>query len=336
MKDRNDVKITIVCTSYNYGQYISRALDSFLQQKTNFPFDILVVDDGSTDDSMEILRDYKKRYPHQIRVVQNAQNIGVTKTWIAICKEVTAKYIARCDADDYWIDENKLQKQYDLLRENPHSKWCNTDFTIVDENDKVLYEKVFQNGPIPYADTYAKMLATKGMTLPSSWLVETQLMQEVNEQIDPNSVDDTYTIQLELFHKTALTFLSDATVAYRMTSNSDSRPVSVEKMEKRIQGLKETQLYYLKKYPQYHLQDIALLQVEREAEQELRAFHLHREIEKLQGLIQSQTAEIDTLNEELAEKTAEKNELLRQYQTVVSSRRWRLLTKLIQLLRRKK
>lgn len=345
-----DSKVTIVCTSYNYGQYISHALDSFLQQKTNFTFDILVVDDCSTDNSMEILKDYVERYPDKIRVVQNPQNQGLTRTWIAICKEVTAKYIARCDADDYWIDEYKLQKQYDLLESNPDSKWCNTDFNIVDENDVVVYEKVFQNGPIPYANTYAKMLATKGMTLPSSWMVETQLMQEVNDLIDPNSVDDGFPMQLEFFNRTELTFVPDATVAYRMTSDSDSRPVSPEKMEYRINGLKETQLSYLKKYPNKDIQEIAILQVEREAQQELRVFALRSEVNKLMEInqnhsqtiknqhdvIENQTVEIQQIRENLAEIIAEKEEILHQYNTVISSCRWVFTTKLINLFRRKK
>lgn len=345
-----DSKVTIVCTSYNYGQYISHALDSFLQQKTNFPYDILVVDDCSTDDSMDILRDYAERYPDQIRVVQNSENKGITRTWISICKEVTAKYIARCDADDYWIDEYKLQKQYDILESNPQSKWCNTDFNIVDENDVVVYEQVFQNGPIPYANTYAKMLATKGMTLPSSWMVETELIQEVNGLIFPDSVDDTYSIQLELFNKTELTFVPDATVAYRMTSNSDSRPVSPEKMEYRINGLKETQLAYLKKYPHKDVQEIAILQVEREAKQELRVFALHNEVNYLteinhnntqeiqnqKDVIENQNEEIKVIKEKLIQVTAEKESLYHQYNTVINSRRWRFTTKFINLFRRKK
>lgn len=331
-----DSKVTIVCTSYNYGQYISHALDSFLQQKTNFAFDILVVDDCSTDYSMDILQDYAEWYPDKIRIVQNPENKGLTKTWIAICKEVTAKYIARCDADDYWIDENKLQKQYDLLESTPGSKWCNTDFNIVDENDTVIYENVFHNGPIPYANTYAKMLATKGMTLPSSWMVETTLMQEVNEIIDPTSVDDGFPMQLEFFNKTELTFVTDATVAYRMTSNSDSRPVSPEKMEYRINGLKKTQLFYLNKYPNKDIREIAILQVEHEAQQELRLFGLHSEVNKLKELEESSSQLIEKQKEEIEHLRTEYQKISEHYHAVISSRRWMLTTKFINLFRRKK
>lgn len=338
-----DSKVTIVCTSYNYGQYISHALDSFLQQKTNFAFDILVVDDCSTDDSMAILSDYAEKYPDKIRVVQNAQNQGLTRTWITICKQVTAKYIARCDADDYWIDAYKLQKQYDLLESTPNSKWCNTEFNIVDEKDEVVYENVFQNGPIPYANTYAKMLATKGMTLPSSWMVETKMMQEVNELIDPNSVDDGFPMQLEFFTRTELTFLPDATVAYRMTNNSDSRPQSREKMEYRINGLKETQLSYLKKYPNKDIQEIAILQVEREAEQELRAFSLQNEVSQLREeklefiqLLEEKDCENVFLKRIIDHIKADNEHLHQQYSAVVNSRRWRIPTKVINLFRRKK
>lgn len=334
-------QVTVVCTSYNYGQYIAHALDSFLSQRTDFEFDILVVDDCSTDNSLEILEEYRKRFPSKVKVVQNKENKGLTKTWIDICKQVTAKYIARCDADDFWIDEYKLQKQFDMLESSPTSKWCNTDFHIVDENDAILYENVFKNGPIPYANTYEKMLATKGMTLPSSWMVETELMQMVNNIIDPSSVDDGFPMQLEFFNMTELTFISEATVAYRMTQNSDSRPQSSEKMNHRINGLLETQLFYLNKYPQRDMQEIIKIQFEQDAKQELRAFEMHKEIMRLRRQVSEQIESISQQSDEIVklseivEHIKSDNERLQQeYSVVINSRRWTIPTKLINLFRR--
>lgn len=315
-------QVTVVCTSYNYGRYISRAIESFLNQKTSFEFDILIVDDCSTDDSVEILRSYQERFPDKIRLHLNQHNQGITKTWIEICDQVTAKYIARCDADDFWIDEYKLQKQYDLLESNPNSKWCNTDFNIVDENDVVIHEQVFQNGPIAYANTYEKMLATKGMTLPSSWMIETALMQEVNHIIDPESVDDGFPMQLEFFHVTDLTFVKDATVAYRMTSNSDSRPVSPEKMKYRIDGLLKTQLDYLDKFPHQNMQEIAKIQAHHDAKQELKIFELSNMVHDLK-------AHNHHLQSQLATSEKEKEDFAHRYHSVVHSRRWTIPTRII-------
>ncbi|HFI0149475.1 TPA: glycosyltransferase family 2 protein [Streptococcus suis] len=275
------IGVSVICTSYNYEQYISVALDSILKQKTNFDFEVIVVDDCSTDSSRTILEAYREQYPNSIRLFFNEKNKGLTRTWIDICKEARGKYIARCDADDYWIDEYKLQKQYDLLESDDTLLWSNTSFNIVDENDQVLAEDVFRNGPIAYANTYEKMLATKGMTLTSSWMVDTKLMQEVNQVIDPDSVDDGFPMQLEFFQKTKLAFVDEVCVAYRMTSNSDSRPVSEEKMLHRINGLLKTQLEYLAKYPQENMSEIANILVRHDAKQEERIYYLSKQISEL-------------------------------------------------------
>ncbi|MFC2366214.1 MAG: glycosyltransferase family 2 protein, partial [Streptococcus mutans] len=102
---------------------------------------------------------------------------------------------------------------------------------------------------IPFMDSYEKMLALKGMTMASTWLVETKLMLEINDRINKDAVDDTFNIQLELFKKTKLAFLRDSTTVYRMDAESDSRSKDSEKLAQRFDRLLETQLEYIEKYP---------------------------------------------------------------------------------------
>lgn len=345
----SNLMVSIICTSYNYAEFIERAIDSFLAQEVDFPYEIILVDDCSTDNSRAIIQSYAQKHPDLIRVFLNEENKGITRTWIDICKEVRGKYIARCDADDYWIDPKKLQKQVDLLEANPDSKWCNTSFNIVDENDQVTAEDVFKNGPIAYANTYEKMLATKGMTLASSWLVETKMMQEVNEIIDPTSVDDGFPMQLEFFRRTTISFVPEPTVAYRMTSDSDSRPRSEEKMLHRIDGLLKTQLEYLDKYPDQDMAEMTDILVRHDAKQEKRIYYLSREfhqqkekIDELLGEVQNThnllKQEVNSSLEAhklLDQERAEKAHWQSEYQKVITSKRWTIPTKIINFFRRK-
>ena len=242
-------KVSVICTNYNKGKWIADAIDSFLRQKTNFEFEIILVDDCSTDESVDIIRNYGQRYPDKIRTFFNSENQGIAKTWVAICKEARGQYIARCDGDDYWIDDEKLQKQVDLLETTPNSKWSNTEFDIVDSFGRTTQADVFKNQVIPLLTSYEEMLVLKGMTMASTWLVDTELMHEVNDLIDINTADDTFNIQLELFRRTTLSFLPDSTTVYRMDPESDSRTQDDARLQRRFERLLQTQLEYLEKYP---------------------------------------------------------------------------------------
>ena len=239
--------VSVVCTNYNKGEWISQAIESFLRQKTNFEFEIIVIDDCSTDNSPDIIRKFAEENDN-IKAFFNSKNMGITKTWIKICKKAKGKYIARCDGDDYWIDELKLQKQVDLLEKSKNSKWCNTDFSTIDENGEILSEKSFESGHIKMSKNFTEMLVSKGFTNASTWLVDAELMHEINDVIDTETSDDTFNIQLELFARTELTFLPENTSVYRVNQGSDSHPKDMSKVIVRNKKLLDTQIYYLDKY----------------------------------------------------------------------------------------
>lgn len=113
--------LTIVCPTFNQIGYISQTLDSILAQKTNFPFEILVNDDCSTDGTTQLVESYVARYPGIIRPFYHAENQyskGITCT-PRIFKHARGKYIAFCEGDDYWVDPHKLQIQVDFLESHP-------------------------------------------------------------------------------------------------------------------------------------------------------------------------------------------------------------------------
>lgn len=253
-----DLKVSVVCTNYNKGDWIKDALDGCLMQECSFDYEILVIDDCSTDKSRKIIEDYAKKYPKKIRAFYNKKNLGITKTWIKICKEAKGEYIARCDGDDYWTKKDKLQMQIDALKKAKHSKWCSTDYDVVNEQGIVTNKSAIETGFINRPKSYAEQLVTKGMTMSSTWLVDAKLMQEINKEIDPNTADDTFDIQLELFYRTKPTYVSSSTTAYRITDVSDSRPSSDKQIVKRREKLLKTQKSYLNKYPNFEYKEIII------------------------------------------------------------------------------
>ena len=255
--------VSILCTVYNKEPWLVQTIESFLAQETDFPVEILLIDDASTDGSKSIIEDYQARYPEQIRAFYNVENLGIAKTWVAICQEARGFYIARCDGDDFWLDQHKLQKQVALLKDRPQSRWSNTDFDLYNEKGQLISQAGVENGTIPLADSFEKMLATRGFTMASTWLVERDLMLEVNAELDLTTSDDTFNLQMDLFQRTELAYLPEATVAFVINQGSDSRPKDFERIAQRFNRLMETQNHYLDKYPNSNYREMLSLLLER-------------------------------------------------------------------------
>ncbi|MCR5125739.1 MAG: glycosyltransferase [Treponema sp.] len=120
--------VSVICCTYNHEPYIAQTLEGFLIQKTNFPFEVLVNDDASTDGTAKIIKEYEEKYPSIIKpfyhdVNEYSQGIDIFGNLVKLAK---GKYIAICEGDDYWIDENKLQMQVDFLEKNPDYGLCYT------------------------------------------------------------------------------------------------------------------------------------------------------------------------------------------------------------------
>lgn len=107
--------VSICCISYNHERYIKDALDGFVMQKTNFPFEIVISDDCSKDATRDIITEYKAKHPTLIRDVSPEKNMGAIPNFLHVQKKAIGKYVAICEGDDFWVDPYKLQKQVDFL-----------------------------------------------------------------------------------------------------------------------------------------------------------------------------------------------------------------------------
>jgi len=132
--------VSIAVLTYNHQNYIEQALDSFLMQKTEFDFEIIVGDDASTDNTSSILMSYKERFPKLFNLNLHSKNIGMMPNFISTLKSCKGKYIAFCEGDDYWTDIKKLQKQIDFLEKNEDYAICFHDCKIFNQANNKLEE----------------------------------------------------------------------------------------------------------------------------------------------------------------------------------------------------
>ncbi len=130
--------VSICSIIYNHENYIAEAIDGFLMQETSFPFEILINDDCSTDNTVNILREYEKKYPNIVKPIyqkENQYSKGIKMNSTYNFPRAKGKYIAICEGDDYWTDPLKLQKQVDFLEVNKDYSICGTKFTELGGNN---------------------------------------------------------------------------------------------------------------------------------------------------------------------------------------------------------
>lgn len=122
----DEMMVSITCVAFNHEDYMHTTLDSFLMQETTFPFEVLINDDVSTDSTIDILKEYEQKFPNIVKPLYQTENKfsqGIN-TMALLFPLVEGKYIAFCDGDDYWVDNQKLQIQVDAMELHPEVDLC--------------------------------------------------------------------------------------------------------------------------------------------------------------------------------------------------------------------
>jgi glycosyltransferase involved in cell wall biosynthesis len=124
---RKEVTVSVICLVYNHEKYLARTIESIVSQKTNFSFELVIHDDASTDTSANIIRQYEKQYPEIVKPIyqkENQMSKGIDVFMELCVANSRGCYLAICEGDDYWTDEEKLQRQYDALQQHPEVDLC--------------------------------------------------------------------------------------------------------------------------------------------------------------------------------------------------------------------
>lgn len=125
--ENSEIKVSVLVTAYNHEKFLRDCLDSMVCQKTNFQFEIIVHDDVSTDGTVEIIKEYKNKYPELIIPIfekENQYSKNVSMFEDCLLPYSRGQYIALCEGDDRWCDKNKLQKQFDFMETHPNYVAC--------------------------------------------------------------------------------------------------------------------------------------------------------------------------------------------------------------------
>lgn len=126
--------LTIVMPSYNKERYIAEALDSVFAQKTRYSYRIVVVDDHSTDRTLEIVAQYERRHPGVITVLRSDTNLRLYRNVLRAYAMLDTPYFCVLDPDDYWLREDHIEKALDFLSSHEDYTIYSTEIQTLDAN----------------------------------------------------------------------------------------------------------------------------------------------------------------------------------------------------------
>jgi glycosyltransferase involved in cell wall biosynthesis len=133
--------VSVSITAFNSENWLPRAIDSAINQQTDFPIEIVIADDCSTDSTLRVAHSYRERYPNVIRVLERCRNIGIQRNYYDTFEQCRGKYIAWLDSDDFWTDPEKLAIQVQTLESDPSLNVCGHFVRWVSPDGEVKRER---------------------------------------------------------------------------------------------------------------------------------------------------------------------------------------------------
>jgi len=214
-----EILVSICCQTFNHERYLRKCLDSFVMQKTDFRFEILVHEDASTDNTAQVLKEYESRYPHLFRCVFQTENQfkkinSLTGILIPMAK---GKFVAICEGDDFWTDPLKLQRQTEFLEKSNEYSMCFTDSVIVDENEIITKEsRIGENNK----KDISQIDILNGFVPPTNTvLIRKENLEKIIVDF-PQIANGDYYMSMLLANEGKIGYLNYNTAAYRLHGES--------------------------------------------------------------------------------------------------------------------
>ena len=247
--------VSIICTAYNHETFIKDALEGFVMQKTNFPFEIIISDDASTDKTASIIKQYEINHTQLFKTFYHKENQyskNIPFFYDELIKNARGKYIALCEGDDYWTDPLKLQKQVDFLE-------VNEDFGIVHADCNYYIEKINQweyhtsknltnNFPIKNKkDIFYRLIDATYKIRTATAVFRKDLLEKIKPDDLTFLMGDT-PMWLNFSQLTNFKYFDEVFAVYRIVGESASRSKNKNKQFRFSLSMAEMRVYYSKKF----------------------------------------------------------------------------------------
>ena len=225
--EKNEILVSVWMPTYYPGESVRQSLDSILIQETEYPYEIIINDDCSGDNTWDIVCEYAEKYPDIISAIRNEVNLGLAKNVLATKMRCRGKYIVNLSGGDYWIDQHKIQKQVDFLESHPEYIGVGSKVEMrYDDSTEAFssYPKKTELGKDFTIDSY-----NRGVNLPSHGFMVRNVFADPEkkptiEQVYSvsSAIDDLYDPVLYLqFGR--IFILEEATCVYRVSAKKTGK-----------------------------------------------------------------------------------------------------------------
>jgi len=246
--------VSVHMITYNQALYVAQAIESIVAQKTNFFFELVIGEDCSTDNTRDVVLEYKKLYPDIIQLITSDNNVGVVNNTRRVTAACKGKYIAYCEGDDFWHNPNKLQKQVDFLESNSDYGLVHSDYNLFYEVTQKTIENYNDNHAIiiPEGFIYEELLN------PQKYIIKTptacfrkefltnyfsyDVMQQRNWKLDD------LPLWLEIAKHLKIKYIPESLATYRIMAESVSHTSNASKRHQFHLMVYDIRKYYSGKY----------------------------------------------------------------------------------------
>ena len=234
-------------TTYNHERYIAQAIEGVLSQRCDFPVELLLGEDCSTDATAEICREYAARYPERVRIITSAENVGWRENYRRTIAAAQGKYIAMCDGDDWWCDADKLQVQVALLEGDKECGMCYTRSKRQDECSG--QSQIYPAGEGHEAfESMLRLNTAENCTVVARRDLIQRYYAEVKPQEHPEWLTDDLPMWLWVSANSQIRFIDRVTAVHRVVMDSVSHSVDYHKRMRFCDSLYEIMLWFDRRY----------------------------------------------------------------------------------------
>lgn len=243
------IKVSVVLITYNHENYIRQAIESILFQEFKGELEIIIADDCSTDQTLNIIKQYERFSHYKFKYLYNESNLGITKNYQRALKVCEGDYIAILEGDDYWCNPYRLQSHTNFLNEHRECVLSRNNAIIYSELEKSYYPPDLKDNRFTYI-TFNDLLFANWVGNYSSCVYRTAALKMANPKLYEVEFDvlDEWLIGLELTQFGLAAILPEATTIYRKGVGVYSQLSEKEKLYRILRSIKELDSYFDYKY----------------------------------------------------------------------------------------